>query len=220
MLLPGISRIFKKSMIDLYISEPLEGLEQQVSAVLFDCDGTLVDTMAAHFRSWQETLRSHDVHQTLTYDLFCNWGGMAGHLVAQEICSHLQLDHDPETLAAAKRDHFLNQVHAHPLISPIADFARKVAKTLPVAVVSGGNRQTVERTLQAAGLRDLFSVVVTPEDVVHGKPAPDMYLLAAEKLGVKPEDCLVLEDGPPGIKAAISAGMRVVAVGPAAANMK
>lgn len=211
--------IFKTVMIDLFISEPLEGLEQQVSAVLFDCDGTLVDTMGAHFRSWEAVLAGHNVSTPLSYDHFCTWGGMAGHLVAREICAHLNLNHDPEALAQLKRDHFLSQDHDHPLISPIVDFARKVAKTLPVAVVSGGNRQTVEQTLQSAGLRDLFSVVVTPEDVVHGKPAPDMYLLAAEKLGVKPEDCLVLEDGPPGIKAAISAGMRVVAVGPAAANM-
>lgn len=206
-------------MIDLYISEPLEGIEQQVSAVLFDCDGTLVDTMGAHYRSWQETLRLHAVEAELDYGRFCTWGGMGGDLVAREICEHLQLSHDPLRLAEAKRAHFSNQVHAHPVISPIAGFARKVAKTHPVAVVSGGNRETVEQTLQAAGLRDLFSVIVTPEDVAHGKPAPDMYLLAAEKLGVKPEDCLVLEDGPPGIKAAISAGMRVVAVGPAAANM-
>ncbi|MDF3129545.1 HAD family phosphatase [Kiritimatiellaeota bacterium B1221] len=207
-------------MIDLYISEPLEGLEKQVNAVLFDCDGTLVDTMGAHYRSWEAILRDQKVQAPLAYDHFCTWGGMAGHLVAREICSHLEIDHDPEELARLKRKHFLDQTHDHPLITPITDFARKVAKTHPVAVVSGGNRQTVEQTLFNAGLRDLFSVVVTPEDVVHGKPAPDMYLLAAEKLGVKPEDCLVLEDGPPGIEAATSAGMRVVAVGPAASMMK
>ncbi|WFB35112.1 HAD family phosphatase [Kiritimatiellota bacterium B12222] len=207
-------------MNDLPLSEPLEGIEQQVSAVLFDCDGTLVDTMGAHYRSWQAILREYHIDKELDYDHFCTWGGMAGHLVAQAICDHLDLSQDPEELAQAKRAHFLAQEHQHPLITPIVDFAHKVAKTHPVAVVSGGNRQTVDQTLRAANLTNLFSVVVTPEDVVHGKPAPDMYLLAAKKLGVKPEDCLVLEDGPPGIEAAISAGMRVVAVGPAATMMK
>ncbi|MGA0333595.1 MAG: HAD family hydrolase [Kiritimatiellia bacterium] len=207
-------------MIDLYISEPLDGLEKLCSAVLFDCDGTLVDTMGAHYRSWEAVLAGENSEYTLSYDHFCTWGGMAGHLVAQEICSLLKLDRDPEELAQRKREHFLSVDHEHPLISPIVDFARKVAQTHPVAVVSGGNRPTVEQTLLKAGIRNLFSVVVTPEDVVHGKPAPDMYLLAAEKLGVKPEDCLVLEDGPPGIEAATSAGMRVVAVGPAASMMK
>jgi len=207
-------------MNDLPISEPLEGLEHHVTAILFDCDGTLVDTMGAHYRSWEAVLQSVAADKPLDYDHFCTWGGMAGHLVAEAICEHLELDHNPETLAQKKRDHFSQQDHDHPLISPIVDFARKVAKTHPVAVVSGGNRQTVETTLRSAGLTDLFSVVITPEDVVHGKPAPDMYLLAAEKLGVNPEDCLVLEDGPPGIEAAKSAGMRVVAVGPAATSMK
>jgi beta-phosphoglucomutase-like phosphatase (HAD superfamily) len=207
-------------MNDLFISEPLEGLEHQVTAILFDCDGTLVDTMGAHYRSWEATLQSVESTKFLDYTHFCTWGGMAGHLVAEAICDHLDLEHDPEILAQKKRDHFSGQDHDHPLISPIVDFARKVAKTHPIAVVSGGNRQTVETTLRSAGIRDLFSVVVTPEDVVHGKPAPDMYLLAAEKLGVKPEECLVLEDGPPGIEAAKSAGMRVVAVGPAATSMK
>jgi len=173
-------------MIDLPISEPLGGLENQVSAVLFDCDGTLVDTMSAHYRSWEAVLQDINSSIALDYNHFCTWGGMAGHLVAREICGHLQLDQDPDSLAQKKRAHFSEQVHDHPLIIPIVDFARKVAKTHPVAVVSGGNRETVEQTLRSAGIRDLFSVVVTPEDVVHGKPAPDMYLLAAEKLGVPP----------------------------------
>jgi HAD superfamily hydrolase (TIGR01509 family) len=207
-------------MIDLELSEPLDGLEQQAAAVLFDCDGTLVDTMGAHYRSWEAILREVDDSRVLDYEIFCTWGGMAGEVVARSICSHLELQQDPDELAMRKRDHFLRQEEWSPEIPTIADFARKVARTHPVAVVSGGHRAAVERTLSEAGLRDLFEVIVTPEDVVHGKPAPDMYLLAAEKLGVKPEDCLVLEDGPPGIEAALSAGMRVVAVGPAASLLK
>ena len=203
-------------MIDLALSEPLDGLEHQVRAVLFDCDGTLVDTMGAHHRSWEETLRRERVPHTLDYDRFCSLGGMAGHLVAREICGWFGLDHDPGELAMRKREIFLASGEAHPPIPVIADFARRVAATHPVAVVSGGHRPAVEHALAGAGLRDLFDVIVTPEDVEHGKPAPDMYLLAAERLGVDPADCLVLEDGPPGIEAARAAGMRVVAVGPAA----
>lgn len=217
--MPGAEELFP-DMIDLELSEPLDGLEQQVGAVLFDCDGTLVDTMGAHYRSWEAILKEVDSSSFLDYDHFCTWGGMAGDVVARNICVHLELDHDPLELAGRKRDHFLLQDDVHPEIPQIADFARRVARTHPVAVVSGGHRAAVERTLRSAGLRDLFEVIVTPEDVVHGKPAPDMYLLAAEKLGVKPEDCLVLEDGPPGVEAALSAGMRVVAVGPAASLLK
>lgn len=207
-------------MIDLELSEPLDGLEQQVVAVLFDCDGTLVDTMGAHYRSWQATITEVDASSTLDYALFFKWGGMAGDVVARNICAHLELAYDPDRLVIRKQEHFSQQDEVNSEIPIIADFARKVARTHPVAVVSGGHRDTVERTLRSAGLRDLFEVIVTPEDVAHGKPAPDMYLLAAEKLGVKPEDCLVLEDGPPGVEAALSAGMRVVAVGPAASLLK
>lgn len=207
-------------MIDLVTSEPLEGLEHQVRAVLFDCDGTLVDTMPAHHRSWETTLQEIDAEGRLDYKEFCMLGGMAGHLVAQEIINWFDLDEDPMELAMRKREHFLQQEEAHPPIPEIEAFARRVAVMHPVAVVSGGHRPAVERALTSANLRDLFEVIVTPEDVEHGKPAPDMYLLAAERLGIHPDHCLVLEDGPPGVEAAIAAGMRVIGVGPIADQMQ
>jgi len=207
-------------MIDLVLSEPLEGLEHQVRAVLFDCDGTLVDTMGAHHRSWQETLRGILPEAKLDYERFCTLGGMTGTVVAEEICDWFELKHDPVELAMRKREIFLRGTEPHPPIREVAEFARRAAATVSVAVVSGGHRPAVERALVNAGLRELFEVIVTPEDVTHGKPAPDMYLLAAERLNTDPADCLVLEDGPPGIEAAKAAGMRVVAVGPAARNMK
>lgn len=203
-------------MNDLQLSEPLDGLEHQVRAVLFDCDGTLVDTMPAHHRSWEATLREVDEHASLDYVRFCSLGGMAGPLVAAEICAWFDLDHDPHRLAMRKRELFLHEKEAPPPIPQIERFARRVAATHPVAVVSGGHRPAVENALTSAGLRSLFHVIVTPEDVEHGKPAPDMYLLAAERLRVDPAECLVLEDGPPGVEAARRAGMRVVIVGPAA----
>lgn len=202
-------------MKDLELSEPLDGLEHQVRAVLFDCDGTLVDTMPAHHRSWQATLREIEVDAALDYGRFCTLGGMAGPLVAREICEWFGLEQDPYRLAMRKRELFLLEEAAHPSIPQVEAFARRVADTHPVAVVSGGHRPAVENALTSAGLRSLFEVIVTPEDVEHGKPAPDMYLLAAERLGVAPSDCLVLEDGPPGVEAARRAGMRVVLVGPA-----
>jgi HAD superfamily hydrolase (TIGR01509 family) len=202
--------------MDVQFSEPLTGLSTKAKAILFDCDGTLVDTMPAHYRSWQEVLRAAGVPEELAYDRFCMWGGMAGDLVAEEICRELSLPHPPTELADQKRTHFMGRDHDHPLIEPVVEFARLIAQTHPVAVVSGGNRKTVDRTLADAELTDLFHVVVTPEDVAQGKPAPDMFLLAAEKLGVEPEGCWVIEDGPPGVIGARAAGMNVVAIGTAA----
>ena len=203
-------------MIDLQLSQPLQGLESVAGAFLFDCDGTLVDTMPAHYESWVEILELDAPHEDLPFDRFCRWGGMAGELVAREICQELELSHDPMDLVHQKRAHFLSRDHDHPVIPQVVEFAREVSKTHPVAVVSGGHRRAVDETLVDAGIRELFEVVVTPEDVAHGKPAPDMFLLAAERLGVDPTRCWVLEDGPPGIDGARAAGMQVVAIGTAA----
>jgi HAD superfamily hydrolase (TIGR01509 family) len=87
-----------------------------------------------------------------------------------------------------------------------------MAQTHPVAIASGGPRVIVARSLELTGLAALFKVVVTADDVVHGKPSPDMFLLAARQMGVAPEKCLVFEDADPGVRAAEAAGMRWVRV--------
>ena len=100
------------------------------------------------------------------------------------------------------------------LIEPVAAFARRIAESHPVAIVTGGGPEIAYPALDATGLRALFPVVITPEDVApgRGKPAPDMFLLAAERLGALPASCLVFEDAMPGIEAAKAAGMQVVHV--------
>ncbi len=95
-------------------------------------------------------------------------------------------------------------------IKPVVDFARKLHGRAPLSVASGGPRPVVVRTLELMGIAGLFPVVVTPEDVTHGKPAPDMFLLAAQRMGVAPERCLVFEDAEPGVQAAVAAGMKWV----------
>lgn len=94
----------------------------------------------------------------------------------------------------------------------VVDFARQVAKGAPVSVASGSDRESVERTLHAIGCRELFPVIVTPEDVSNGKPDPEMFLLAADRMGVPRERCVVFEDGQLGIEAARRAQMDCVVV--------
>jgi HAD superfamily hydrolase (TIGR01509 family) len=89
----------------------------------------------------------------------------------------------------------------------VVDIARQFHGTLPIAVVSGGPRRAVERTLAGAGIADLFDLVVTNSDVSNGKPAPDVYLLAMERLGVSAEHCVAYEDSGSGIESATSAGI-------------
>jgi HAD superfamily hydrolase (TIGR01509 family) len=98
------------------------------------------------------------------------------------------------------------------LIDEVAEFAKSLRGKMPIAVASGGSRYVVEKTLKLLDCSDWFDEVVTADDVVNGKPAPDIFLKAAEMLGVAPEKCLVIEDAPPGVIAAQAAGMQVISV--------
>ena len=98
------------------------------------------------------------------------------------------------------------------VIKPVVDFARKMYGRAPMSVASGGPKPIVKKTLHLMGIDGLFPVVVTPEDVTHGKPSPEMFLLAAKLMGVPPEKCLVFEDAEPGFQAAEAAQMQCVKV--------
>jgi len=204
-------------MMSFTIDEPLEPLPEQAEAFLFDCDGTLVDTMGAHHQGWERVLRENGATRPLCFDYFLSLGGLSGREVAEHLCRRTGLDCaglDLNDMVRRKRELFLDMADQCAPIPQVIEFARRVSRSHPVAVVSGGHRAAVEKTLLGAGIRDWFPVVVTPVDVKRGKPAPDMFLLAAEMLGVPPERCIVFEDGQPGIEGARAAGMRVVIVNP------
>lgn len=179
---------------------------------IFDLDGTLVDTMPLHYKAWDKAMRHAGLNCKLDEDLFYSLGGVPTRRVAELIGEHYKLSVDPEAIFHHKEALFHELQADAKLIGPVAEFARRVAKTHPVAIASGGPRPIVLRSLDLSGLRPLFQVVVSADDVVHGKPAPDMFLLAAQKMGVVPEKCLVFEDAEPGMRAAEAAGMQWVRV--------
>jgi beta-phosphoglucomutase family hydrolase len=180
---------------------------------IFDLDGTLVDTMPLHYRAWDEAMRRAGLPHPLDEELFYSLGGVPTRRVAELFGEHYRLPVDAEKVFHEKEALFLDMRAEMRLIEPVAEFARAAAQRgAPVAVASGGPRDIVRQTLDHMQLRSLFPVVITPEDVVHGKPAPDMFLLAAKRLGVAPQECLVFEDAEPGIAAAVAAGMRWVRV--------
>jgi beta-phosphoglucomutase family hydrolase len=179
---------------------------------IFDLDGTLVDTMPLHYRAWNKAMQRAGLKCPLDEEFFYSLGGMPTKLVGLMIAKHYGLAIDAEAVFHDKEALFSELQADARVIEPVAEIARRLSKTHPLAIASGGPRNIVKRSLALAGLAPLFRVVVTPEDVVRGKPAPDMFLLAAQKLGVAPADCLVFEDAAPGIKAAEAAGMRWVRV--------
>ena len=181
---------------------------------LFDLDGTLVDTMPLHYAAWREALRRGGLGRELKEDYFYSLGGVPTRLVAQRIGEHYGVKLDAEKVEHVKEGLYLEWLRDAKLITPVVAFARRVAKTHPVAVVTGGMPNVARSALQLTGLDALFHIVVTPADVPsgRGKPAPDMFLIAARRMGVAPERCLVFEDAEPGIAGARAAGMQVVFV--------
>jgi beta-phosphoglucomutase family hydrolase len=179
---------------------------------IFDLDGTLLDTMPLHYRAWDAAMRQAGLTVPLDEDLFYSLGGVPTIKVAQLISDHYGLKTDPHRIFQNKESLFGELQTDARIIEPTAEFARKISQTHPVAIASGGPREVVMRSLELSGLKPLFPVIVTANDVVHGKPAPDMFLLAASRMGVAPTECLVFEDAEPGIKAAEAAGMQWVRV--------
>lgn len=179
-------------------------------AVIFDCDGTLADTMPRHFAAWVAALRAGG--GDITEERFYQNAGVTSAAIIDALNRDFGYALDIEETVRVKEQMYVEGLHEVEEITAVADIARAHAGLVPMAVASGGLRSVVHATLDAVGLRPLFQAIVTAEDVVHGKPAPDIFLHAAALLGVAPTDCIVYEDGDPGIVAARAAGMRVVDV--------
>jgi len=181
-------------------------------AVIFDCDGTLVDSMPAHFEAWCDALELYGAKGIFKEDVFMAMGGRPTRDIVVELNDEYDLHLDPESVAEAKREAFLKRLDSVELIDEVADFVKSLRGKMPLAVASGGSRMVIEKTLRQVGVSDWFDEVVTADDVEEGKPSPDIFLKAADLLGVEPSKCLVLEDAPAGILAAQRAGMQWVAV--------
>ena len=186
----------------------------EFAGYIFDLDGTLIDSMPVHYRAWDATLRRFGLREKLDEDVFYGLGGVPTHRVAEILGNHYGLKLDPDEVQSAKEELYGDELTRVKIIEPVAAIARRVAATHPLAIVTGGMPNVVGPALAVAKLDHLFSIVITPHDVPagRGKPEPDMYLLAAERMRVPPAECLVFEDAEPGLIGARAAGMTVVHV--------
>jgi beta-phosphoglucomutase family hydrolase len=179
-------------------------------AYLFDCDGTIVDSMPLHYQAWKKVLAEHGA--VYEEELFYAWGGRPIREIIRLLNEMQGLDMPVEEVAHRKEVLYHQLV---PTVQPIPEVVEHIdAKHghIPMAVVSGSRRSSVTASLGAVNLLDKFDVLVCAEDYKNGKPAPDAFLLAAERLGVAPAECLVFEDTDLGIEAATAAGMVSVKV--------
>lgn len=183
-----------------------------IRGLIFDCDGTLADTMALHYAAWEEAFAALDLYCPLEFLIRHN-GLPTDQIVLRynaEFGQHVEVAAfvaDKDQRSQARMD------QSRPL-EPVAKLAREYFGRLPMAVVSGGTRANVERTLRVIGLRDLFPVVLTADDGLPPKPAPELFLEAARRLGVEPRYCQVFEDAEAGLEAARRAGMLATDVRP------
>ena len=191
----------------------IELTRRRFGGFIFDCDGTLADSMPLDHRALAAgSSRLRAARSEFTWELFMSRAGMSTALTVEGLNATFGTTLQIADIERLQHAEYVTLIETVKPIDAVVAIARAYANRLPMSVASGGARPLVERTLELIGVRELFSVVVVAADVKRGKPEPDIFLLAAEKMGVAPERCLVFEDGVPGLLAAERAGMQAVLV--------
>jgi HAD superfamily hydrolase (TIGR01509 family) len=185
--------------------QPMLWQRQSYGAILFDCDGTLADTMPAHFVAWSHVTRLHGLQfdETRFYAL----GGRPSRDILALLAGEVGLELDLDAAVTLKENTFLDQLHEVRAIDPVVDVARRSSGRIPMAVVTGGHQHVCRRILTHLGIEHCFDTIVASEDTTRHKPEPEPFLEAASRLGVDPQSCVVWEDSDLGIEAARRAGM-------------
>ena len=182
----------------------------QPRAIIFDCDGTLADTMPLHWQAWQVITKRHRLAFTL--DRFYSLGGIPSREILKVLSAEQGIPLDPLAVAREKEAEYLPLIAQVEPINTVVGIAREHYGKIPLAVASGGTKRSIGQVLDHLDIRHLFQAVVTTEDVVHQKPAPDIFLEAARRLGVPPQSCRAYEDTDLGMQAIRAAGMEAVDV--------
>jgi HAD superfamily hydrolase (TIGR01509 family) len=186
--------------------------EHMIQAILFDLDGLMVDSEPHSLASWQAVLAERGVKlDQLTIESIL---GLRIDATARTLIDKYHLSDTEASLADAKTEYQI--VHLDGNVKPMPGLIELLdeidRRGLLKAIASSGIRRYVDAVLRVNGLLERFSVIITGDQVAHGKPAPDVFLAAAQALNVAPQYCLVLEDAPAGVQAAKAAGMTCIAV--------
>jgi HAD superfamily hydrolase (TIGR01509 family) len=178
------------------------------SALIFDCDGTLIDSMPAHYVAWRATLDAVGID--FPEHRFYQLAGTPTDRIIELLANEQSIAVDVNALAIRKEQAYLDGLHRIAPIPSVVNVVREHLGRLPMAVASGGFRDVVLRQLEQIGLHQVFDAIVCAEDTPRYKPHPDVFLEAARRLGVSPSECCVYEDADLGLEAARRAGMAMV----------
>lgn len=186
------------------MSQPFT-LPPNTEALIFDCDGTLVDTLPIYARAWASGFRPSG--REMQKQWYLERAGYSEHSLMDLFDADYGVQVDRDQVIRLMRAQFLADIGAVEEIDTIGRIVRQNSGAFPMAVASGGSRQIVTACLEAAGLAKSFAAIVTIEDAARPKPAPDLFLIAADRLGIHPSRCVAFEVSPQGLEAARRAGM-------------
>lgn len=176
-----------------------------IEGLIFDCDGTLADTMPIHIAAWCDSFAARGVK--CSEDFILSVTGMPAEKIVAVFNRRYHHHIDARAFAAEKNRRARDRLSEAEPIDPVVDIVRRYRGKLPMAVASGGTRDNVLLTLDVIGLVDCFETIITADDPVKPKPDPDIFVEAARRMRVEPSHCQVFEDGDAGLKAARTAGM-------------
>ncbi len=181
-----------------------------VKGLIFDCDGTIVDNMPLHFISWQNAF--NDFGCEFSAEFMAKMSGCPNLQTVEVYNDEFGTGLVPEDVVESKENHYSELMHQAEPVDAVCDTIREYFGKLPISVVSGSARASVDKSLKVASVDALFEIVLTADDPFKPKPAPDLFLEAAKRMGVESQDCVVFEDGEAGMIGASEAGMKVIDV--------
>lgn len=185
-------------------------MSHKFDGLIFDCDGTLIDSMPAHWLAWKDVMERHGLH--FPEDRFYALGGVPSWQIIGMLAEEQGIEVDAHAVADEKEEAYIPHMDKVVPIDCVMDIVRDFHGKIPMAVATGGVHGIIDPLLERLGLSSYFETVVTSEDVAHQKPAPDIFLEAARRIKVSPEKCRAYEDTDLGMQAIKAAGMDAVDV--------
>ncbi|WP_445370856.1 HAD family hydrolase [Methylomonas sp. HW2-6] len=185
----------------------------RLAGLIFDLDGLVLDTETTYFAAWRRA--AADMGCELSEQFCTSLSGCSGDVVRQRLQDYGGSGFDIGEFQSLSSRYWVEHVERHGIAVKPGFWAVLAAANrcgLSYALATNSRRTNAERCLQAAGLQQVFTVMVTADTVMRAKPAPDLFLRAADALACPITDCLVLEDSPVGVRAAKAAGARCIMV--------
>ncbi|MFZ9034898.1 MAG: HAD family hydrolase [Francisellaceae bacterium] len=185
-------------------------IHPKTQALIFDCDGTIADSMNVHNRAWQ--IISERYALNLNADEIAHYNGIPTLNILKMLIQDRTFSHSLEHVVYEKEDLAFRELHEITPIKPIVDLIKMYHKKLPMVVISGGHRNSVVKTLEILKIKDHFEFIITADDDHPTKDNPEAFIKIAKRLGVAADKCHVFEDGKPGLINAVVANMMVTDV--------